>query len=122
MLLGNLGSDPELTYTQGGTAKAKFSMCTNKSYKDKNSGEWQERAQWHNIICWGKTAETASKFLTKGRQALIKGEVESRSWDDKNTGEKKWITEIVVNEEAVGTEGKPLMIHAEIVKKPASAG
>ncbi len=98
MLLGNVGKDPEVTYTQGGTAKAKFSLCTNKSWKDKQSGEWQERANWHNIICWGNTAETAGKFLAKGRQVLVRGEIENRSWEDRNTGDTKYITEIIVNE------------------------
>jgi single-strand DNA-binding protein len=97
ILLGNLGQDPELSYTQSGTAKCKFSLCTNKPVKD-SDGNWGERPQWHNIIAWGKLAENAAKFLAKGRQACIRGEVESRSYEDRNTGERKWITEITAGD------------------------
>jgi single-strand DNA-binding protein len=98
ILLGTLGKDPELKYTPQGTAVAKFSMATNSSYKDKQSGEWKEQTEWHNIVAWQRTAEVAAEYLKKGRQVYIEGRLQTRSWDDKETGAKKYMTEIVVNE------------------------
>lgn len=98
ILLGTLGKDPELKYTPQGTAVAKFSMATNESYKDKQSGEWKERTEWHNIVCWQRTAEVASEYLKKGRKVYIEGRITTRSWDDKETGQKKYMTEIICND------------------------
>jgi single-strand DNA-binding protein len=98
ILLGTLGKDPELKYTPQGTAVAKFSMATNESYKDKQSGEWKERTEWHNIVCWQRTAEVAAEYLKKGSKAYIEGRITTRSWDDKETGQKKYMTEIVAND------------------------
>jgi single-strand DNA-binding protein len=92
-LIGNLGQDPELNYTGSGTAVCKFSLATSEKYKD-NAGEWQERTEWHNIVVWGKQAETVAKFLQKGRQAYIEGRLQTSSWDDKETGQKRYKTEI----------------------------
>lgn len=96
ILLGNLGQDPELSYTQSGNAKVKFSMCTNKPVKNQD-GTWGERAQWHNIVAWGKLAEVAAKFLTKGRQTMVRGEVETRSFEDRD-GNRRYITEITAGD------------------------
>jgi single-strand DNA-binding protein len=98
ILLGTLGKDPELKYTPQGTAVARFSMATNENYKDKQSGEWKERTEWHNIVCWQRTAEVAAEYLKKGRQVYIEGRITNRSWDDKETGQKKYITEVVAND------------------------
>ena len=98
ILLGTLGKDPELKYTPQGTAVAKFSMATNESYKDKQSGEWKERTEWHNIVCWQRTAEVAAEYLKKGSKAYIEGRLTTRSWDDKDSGQKRYMTEIVVND------------------------
>jgi single-strand DNA-binding protein len=98
ILLGTLGKDPELKYTPQGTAVAKFSMATNENYKDKQSGEWKERTEWHNVVCWQRTAEVAAEYLKKGRQVYIEGRITTRSWDDKETGQKKYMTEIVAND------------------------
>jgi single-strand DNA-binding protein len=98
ILLGTLGRDPELKYTPQGTAVAKFSMATNEKYKDKQSGEWKERTDWHNIVCWQRMAEVAAEYLKKGRQVYIEGRISTRSWDDKETGQKKYMTEIIANE------------------------
>jgi single-strand DNA-binding protein len=97
ILIGNLGKDPELKYTPSGTAFAKFSLATNERYKDK-AGEWQDRTEWHNIVCWQRTAEIAGEYLKKGRSVYIEGRIQTRSWDDKQTGQKKYITEIVAND------------------------
>ena len=96
MLIGRLGKDPELTYTNTGTAKCKFSMATSEKYKDQQ-GQQQERTQWHNIVVWGKLAEICGKYLAKGRQAYVEGRIENRSWDDR-AGNKRYITEVVAKE------------------------
>ncbi|MDD5307147.1 MAG: single-stranded DNA-binding protein [Deltaproteobacteria bacterium] len=95
ILVGNLGKDPEVRFTQGGTAQCKFSMATTESYNN-NVGERQERTEWHNIVVWGKQAETVGKFLAKGRQVYVEGRIQTRSYDDKE-GKKRYITEINAN-------------------------
>ena len=95
ILIGNLGKDPELKYTPSGTAVAKFSLATNERYKDKD-GNWQDRTEWHNITAWARTAEIAGEYLKKGRTVYIEGRLRTDSWEDKNTHEKKYRTEIVV--------------------------
>ena len=97
ILVGNLGRDPELKYTPQGTAVAKFSLATTEKFKDK-SGEWQDRTEWHNIVAWARTAEVAAEYLKKGSTVFIEGRLRTDSWDDKETGQKKYRTEIVVNE------------------------
>jgi single-strand DNA-binding protein len=95
ILVGNLGKDPELSYTQSGVARSRFSLATTESYNN-NAGERQERVEWHNIVVWGKQAEIVSKFLQKGRQVYLEGRIQSRSYDDKD-GNKRYITEINAN-------------------------
>jgi single-strand DNA-binding protein len=97
ILIGNLGKDPEVKYTPSGAAVAKFSLATNERYKDK-SGEWQDRTEWHNIVAWQRTAEIAGEYLKKGRTVYVEGRLQTRSWDDKETGQKKYMTEIVVSD------------------------
>jgi len=98
ILIGTLGKDPELKYTPNGTAYAKFSLATNERFKDKQSGEWKERTEWHNIVCWQRTAEIAGEYLKKGRHVYIEGRLTTRSWEDANTKQKKYMTEIVCND------------------------
>jgi single-strand DNA-binding protein len=93
ILVGNLGKDPELKYTPGGQAVATFSLATSERFNDK-SGQRQDRTEWHNIVVWGKQAETANQYLKKGRTVYIEGRITTRSWDDKD-GVKKYRTEIV---------------------------
>lgn len=93
ILIGRLGKDPELTYTQSGTARCKFSMATSEVYYD-HSNERQEKTEWHNVIVWGKQAESAGKYLEKGREVYVEGKIETRSWEDEKTGQKRWMTEI----------------------------
>ena len=97
ILLGNLGKDPELKYTPQGTPVAKFSLATSDRLKD-NDGNWHDRTEWHNITAWGRTAEIAGEYLKKGRQVYIEGALRTHSWDDKQTGQKKYMTEVVVND------------------------
>lgn len=97
ILLGNLGKDPEVKYTPQGTPVAKFSLATNERFKDKD-GNWQDRTEWHNITAWSRTAEIAGEYLKKGNKVYIEGSLRTHSWDDKQTGQKKYMTEIIVND------------------------
>ncbi|MGH9393613.1 MAG: single-stranded DNA-binding protein [Terriglobales bacterium] len=97
ILLGRLGKDPELKYTPSGQAVTKFSLATSERWKDKTSGEVQERTEWHNIVCWAKLAETASQYLSKGSSVYVEGRLQTRSWDDKEN-KRHYMTEVVVNE------------------------
>ncbi|MGH9512425.1 MAG: single-stranded DNA-binding protein [Terriglobales bacterium] len=97
ILLGNLGKDPELKYTPSGTPVAKFALATNDRYKDKE-GNWQDRTEWHNITAWARTAEIAGEYLKKGSKVYIEGSLRTHSWDDKTSGQKKYMTEVIVND------------------------
>ena len=93
MLMGNLGRDPELRYTQSNQAVANFSIATSETWKDKG-GEKQERTEWHKITVWGKQAESCANYLRKGRPVLVEGKLQTREWEDKD-GNKRFTTEIV---------------------------
>jgi len=97
ILVGRLGKDPEIRSTPGGTTVAKFSVATDDRYTDK-SGEKQERTEWHNITAFGKLAEICGQYLRKGKLVYIDGSIRYDSWDDKETGQKKYRTEIVANQ------------------------
>lgn len=93
-LLGNLGRDPEVRSTSSGQPVANFSMATSRRWRDK-SGQLQEQTEWHNIVCFGRQAEVAGRYLNKGKQVFVEGRIQTSSWDDRNTGEKKYRTEII---------------------------
>lgn len=93
MLIGNTGKDPEIRYTPSGTAVANFSLATSEKFKGK-SGEWEERTEWHNITLWGKLAEIAGEYLSKGKTVYIEGRLQTRKWQDKS-GNDRYTTEIV---------------------------
>ena len=93
ILVGNLGKDPEVRYTQTGSAVANFSVATSEQWNDRD-GKKQERTEWHNIVVWGKSAEHCGQYLSKGRQVFIEGSIRTRSYDDKS-GNKRYITEVV---------------------------
>lgn len=95
-LIGNLGNAPEIINLESGKKLAKFAIATNESYKNAK-GETVKETQWHNLVAWGKTAEIVEKYLTKGNEVAIEGKLTSRSYGDKE-GNKKYITEVVVNE------------------------
>jgi len=97
ILIGNLGKDPEVKVTPSGTPIAKFSLATNERYKDK-AGQWQDRTEWHNLVAWQRTAEIIGEYVKKGSKIYVEGSLRTSSWDDKNTGEKRYRTEIVVND------------------------
>ncbi len=92
ILIGNLGRDPEVRYTQNGTAVANFTLATNEVWTDKAGGR-QERTEWHRIVVWGKQAEIVREHLTKGKQVYVEGTLQTRQWDDRE-GNKRTTTEI----------------------------
>lgn len=94
-ILGNLTKDPVLKYTPNGNAVISFSMATNRQWLDKATGEKKEDVQFHNVVFWGKSAEIISQYVMKGYALLIQGRLQTRSWDDKNAGVKRYTTEIV---------------------------
>lgn len=95
ILLGRLGQDPELKYTPSGSSVCNFSLATSENWKDKNNGQKQEKTEWHRIVVWGKLAELCHQYLTKGRQVYVEGKLQTRSWDDKTSGAKRYTTEIL---------------------------
>jgi len=96
MLIGNLGADPESRFTDGGTAVCNIRIATSKSWTDKNSGDKQERTQWHRIVMWRQLAEIAGQYLKKGAKVYIEGELETREWE--KDGVKQYTTEVVASE------------------------
>ncbi len=97
LLLGNVGKDPEIRSTTGGTLVATFGLATADRRKDQQ-GNWQDTTEWHNIVVYGRTAEIVRDYVKKGKELFIEGKIQSRSWDDKETGQKKYRTEIIANE------------------------
>jgi single-strand DNA-binding protein len=92
ILIGNLGRDPEVKYTQNGTAVANLNVATNEVWTDK-AGQKQERTEWHRVVVWGKQAQVLGEHLTKGKQIYVEGSLQTRSWDDRD-GNKRYTTEI----------------------------
>jgi single-strand DNA-binding protein len=96
-LLGNVGKDPELRSTPGGTMVANFTLATSDNQKDAQ-GAWQERTEWHNLVAFKRTAEIVRDYVKKGSKLYIEGKITTRSWDDKESGQKRYKTEILVND------------------------
>lgn len=94
ILIGNLGRDPEVRYSPNGQAIANVTIATSESWKDKNSGEKQERTEWHRVVFFGRLAEIAGEYLKKGAQVYIEGRLQTRKWQDKD-GQDRYTTEIV---------------------------
>jgi single-strand DNA-binding protein len=94
ILVGNLGKDPEVRFTNTGSAVANFSIATSEVWNDRD-GKRQERTEWHNIVVWGKQAEHCGQYLSKGRQVYVEGSIRTSSYDDKTTGQKRYKTEII---------------------------
>jgi len=95
-LIGNLGADPEVRYTQGGGAVCNFRMATTEVWNSKQSGERQERTEWHRIVVWGKQGEHCGEYLKKGRPCHVEGRIQTREWEDRD-GNKRYTTEIVAD-------------------------
>ena len=97
ILIGRLGSDPEVRYTPSGVAVANFNIATSEEWKDKDSGEKKERTEWHRIVAWRRLGEICGEYLSKGKQVYIEGRLQTRDWEDRD-GNKKYTTEIVATD------------------------
>jgi single-strand DNA-binding protein len=97
ILLGNVGKDPEIRSTQGGMQVAKFTLATTEGVKDQ-SGKWNDKTEWHSLVAFGRTAEIIRDYVKKGSQIYVEGKLSTSSWDDKESGQKKYRTEILVND------------------------
>ena len=96
-LLGNVGKDPEIRATQGGMTIASFTLATADRQKGQD-GQWTDKTEWHNLVAFQRTAEIVRDYVKKGTQVFVEGKIQTRSWDDKESGQKKYRTEILVNE------------------------
>lgn len=96
-LLGNVGKDPEVKFLPSGTAVANLTLATSERTKDK-AGEWQDRTEWHNLTAFQRTAEIIRDYVKKGSKIYVEGRIQTRSWDDQASGQKKYRTEIIVND------------------------
>ena len=122
ILVGNLGKDAETKFTQGGTAVTKFTIATGRRWKDKQSGEWKEETDWHNVVLW--QAENLANYLLKGKQVYVEGRLHTRSYDDKD-GKKQYFTEVVAEDVILlggrGEGGAPDEMSQEPRGEPRSA-
>ncbi len=127
ILVGNVGADPEVKYTPSGIPVGKFSLATNERFKNK-SGEWQDRTEWHNIVAWQRLAEIVGEYVSKGSKVYIEGKLQTSSWEDRQSGEKKYRTEIVARDLVLlrsrqnGNSDQPAVPHHIEENEPAAAG
>ena len=98
ILMGNLGKAPETRTLESGIVMCRFPMATSETYKNRKSGEKTSHTEWHNVVLWRKLAEVAEKYLNKGDKILIEGRISSRSWEDKESGQIRFITEILADQ------------------------
>jgi single-strand DNA-binding protein len=98
ILIGNLGADPEIRHMPNGAAVANINLATSESWKDKNTGELQERTEWHRVVLFQRLAEIVAEYLKKGSKVYIEGRLQTRKWQDKTTGQDRYTTEIIANE------------------------
>lgn len=98
IIVGNLGNDPETRYMPNGSAVTKISVATSESWKDKQTGQQQERTEWHRIVFFGKLAEIAGQYLKKGSKVYIEGSLRTNKWKDKENGQDRYSTEIIADE------------------------
>ena len=97
ILVGNVGQDPEVKYTASGLPVAKVSLATNERFKDRNDA-WQDRTEWHSVVAWQRLAEIVGEYVRKGSKLYIEGKLQTSTWEDKQSGEKKYRTEIVARD------------------------
>jgi single-strand DNA-binding protein len=127
IILGTLGQDPEIRYTANGAAIANLSVATNEKWKDKNTGQTQERTEWHKVVIFGKLAEICEQYLKKGASVYLEGKIQTKKWQDKS-GNDRYSTEIVAHEMQMlgGRQEKPTGVPdfgaVEPEKKPDDAG
>ena len=96
ILVGNLGSDPEVRYMPNGGAVANITIATSDSWRDKNTGEQREKTEWHRVVLFGKLAEVAGQHLRKGSQVYIEGQLKTKKWQDQQSGQDRYTTEVIV--------------------------
>ena len=133
ILIGNLGADPETRYTAGGSAVTNIRMATSESWKDRQSGEQQERTEWHRVVFFGRLAEIAAEYLRKGSTVYVEGRIQTRKWQGQD-GQDRYTTEIVANEmqmhggrgggmpDDVGSSGEAPKRRAAAAAAPAAGG
>ena len=97
LIIGNLGQDPEIKYTQSGSPVANLSVATSERWKDKNTGEQKEQVEWHRVVIFGRLAEIAEQYLKKGSKIFVEGKLQTRDWED-SEGKKRYTTEVVARE------------------------
>lgn len=95
ILLGHLGRDPEVRSTPSGRQVANFTLATNRRWTNRETGERQEDTEWHRIVVWGRQAEVAGQYLRRGKQIYLEGRLQTRSWEDRQSGEKRYTTEVI---------------------------
>jgi len=120
IIVGNLGRDPEVRYTANGNAMANVTLATSESWKDKQSGERQERTEWHRVVFFGRLAEVVEEYLKKGSQVYIEGSLRTRKWKDQND-QDRWTTEIIASDmQMLGSRGTGG--HADAGERDMSSG
>ena len=120
ILVGNLGKDPEVRYMPNGNAVANITLATSESWKDKTSGEQQEKTEWHRVVMFRRLGEIAGEYLKKGSQVYIEGKLQTRKWQDKD-GNDRYTTEIVANEmQMLGSRGGSANFSGESAAAPAA--
>ena len=97
ILVGNLGADPETRSTNSGSTVANLRIATTERQKNRESGDWEDHTEWHRVVCFGKTADNAARFLSKGRQVYIEGRIRTQKWQDRD-GRDRWTTEVIAND------------------------
>jgi len=118
ILIGNLGRDPEVRYTPNGLAVANITIATTEMWKDKQSGDNQERTEWHRIVCYNRLAEIVGEYLRKGSKVFIEGRLQTRKWQDKNTNQDRYTTEIIADSlqmlDSKGSSSGSAMNHSDM--------
>src|SRR5437667_3590562 len=127
ILVGNVGQDPEIKYTASGVPVAKLSLATNERFKDKNDA-WQDRTEWHSVVAWQRLAEIVGEYVRKGSTLYIEGKLQTSTWEDRQSGERKYRTEIAARDIVLlgsrgkGQEARPETPGEESNAEPAPAG
>lgn len=122
ILIGNLGKDPDMRYTPNGLAVANITLATSESWKDKQTGENVERTEWHRIVFYQRLAEIVGEYLRKGAKVYVEGRLQTRKWQDKNTGQDRYTTEIIAdNMQMLDSKGGGHVSESSAFEKPAAA-
>lgn len=121
ILVGNLGKDPEVRYTPTGLAVSNLTIATSEVWKDKQSGENQERTEWHRVVLYQRLAEIAGEYLKKGSKVYLEGRLQTRKWQDKTTGQDKYTTEIIADSlQMLDSKGSSHMTEQPVTEKVAA--